>query len=185
MVPPCIDKFIASEVALFVTVPHSPGNIARIKAAAEATRETAITLRFISADDEGHDFTGRSIDELACWLAYRYGIYIDPDRQRHDDGLDSPVCTGAFALIDDTDALKNNWGRIVGLSPRWYEHSVVDSDDSDSETMPKFSNERVKTAALGRTTLPGLVIGDFKVSCIFCLTGIKPPTFKTRPIPLT
>ena len=170
MVPPCIDKFIASEVALFVTVPHSPGDIARIKAAAEATRETANTLRFISADDEGHNFIGRSIDELACWLAYRYGIYIDPDRQRHHDGLDSPVCTGAFALIDDPDALKNNWGRIVGLSPRWYEYSV-DEDDSDSETMPKFSNERVKTAALGRTTLPGLVIGDFKVSRISCLIG--------------
>ena len=121
--------------------------------------ETA-TLRFISADDEGHNFTGCSIDELACWLAYRYGIYIDPDRQRHHDGLDSPMCTGAFAVTDDPDALKNDWGLIVGLSLRWYEYSV-DEDDSDAETMPKFTNEQVKTAALSRTTLPGLVIGNW------------------------
>jgi hypothetical protein len=183
MVPPCIDKFIASEVALFVTVPHSPGDIARIKAAAEATRETANTLRFISADDEGHNFIGRSIDELACWLAYRYGIYIDPDRRRHHDGLDSPVCTGAFAVIDDLDALKNNWGRIVGLSPRWYEHSV--DEDEDGETMPKFTNERIKMAALDRTTLPGLVTGDFKVSVYFVSLGEVADLSKIRPISLT
>jgi hypothetical protein len=166
MVPPCVDKFIASEVALFVTVQYSPEDIVRIKTAAEATTEATNTLRFISADDEGRSFSGYSIDELAVWLAYRYGIYVDSDRQRHDDGLDSPVCTGAFAVIDNTDALKNNWGRIVGLSLRWYEHSVGE-DELDGEPEPQFTNEQIKAAALSRTALPGFVIGDFKVSFKF------------------
>jgi hypothetical protein len=166
MVPPCVEKFIASEVALFVTIPHTADDIARIKAAAEATTETSNTLHFISKDDEGRDFAGLSIDHIAVWLAYRYGVYVDPDRQRHEDGLDSPVCTGAFVVINDPNSLKNKWGLVVGLSQRWYEHSI-DEDGSDESDEPKFTNEQIKAAAFARTALPGLVIGSFKVGIEF------------------
>ena len=82
-------------------------------------------------------------------------------------------------------ALKNYWVRIVGLSPRWYEHSV-DENDLDGETMPKFTNEQIKMAALDRTTLPGLVIGNFKVSVYFVsLSEVADLSKKLRPISLT